>query len=154
MTRAAGAIKSFSLQVDPQGSLSVGLNVDAVEGVADHGDLSLDLTDLLVVVGEAAPAQCKGVVLLLDEIQFLNKSQLEAVIAAIHKTVQREQPVTMVGAGLPQIAELAGDAKSYAERLFKFPRIGNLEPKDAKRARPSRPPGRESPTQTKRWTWR
>jgi hypothetical protein len=134
MKRAAGALKSFSLQVDPQGSMSIGLNVDAVEGVADHGDLSLDLTDLLVVVGEAAHAQHKGVVILLDEIQFLNKSQLEAVIAAIHKTVQRELPVTMVGAGLPQIAELAGDAKSYAERLFKFPRIGNLEPKDAKRA--------------------
>lgn len=134
MKRAAGALKSFSLQVDPQGALSVGLNVDAVEGVADHGDLSLDMTDLLVAVGEAAHTQHKGVVLLLDEIQFLDKSQLEAVIAAIHKTVQRELPVTLVGAGLPQIAELAGDAKSYAERLFKFPRIGNLDPTDAKRA--------------------
>lgn len=134
MKRAAGALKSFSVQVDPQGSLSVGLNVDAVEGVADHGDLSLDLTDLLVAVGEAAYSHRKGVVLLLDEIQFLNKSQLEAVIAAIHKTVQRELPVTMVGAGLPQIAEMAGDAKSYAERLFKFPSIGNLDPTDAKRA--------------------
>lgn len=48
--------------------------------------------------------------------------------------VQRKLPITMVGAGLPQIAELAGDAKSYAERLFKFPALGNLSPEDAKAA--------------------
>lgn len=67
-------------------------------------------------------------------MQFFDTSQLEALIAAIHKTVQRGLPITMVGAGLPQIAELAGDAKSYAERLFKFPRIGNLADPDARRA--------------------
>jgi len=73
-------------------------------------------------------------VLLLDEIQFLRREQLEAVVAAIHKTVQRELPITMVGAGLPQIAELAGEAKSYAERLFKFPDIGVLSEADANAA--------------------
>lgn len=67
-------------------------------------------------------------------MQFLSTTQLEALISALHKTVQRGLPVTMVGAGLPQIAELAGDAKSYSERLFKFPRIGNLDDKDARAA--------------------
>jgi hypothetical protein len=76
----------------------------------------------------------KGLVLLFDEVQFLSTTQLEALISALHKTVQRGLPVTMVGAGLPQIAELAGDAKSYSERLFKFPRIGNLGDKDARAA--------------------
>lgn len=60
--------------------------------------------------------------------------QLEAVIAALHKMVKRKLPVTLVGAGLPQIAELAGDAKSYAERLFKFPSIDNFGDEDAKLA--------------------
>lgn len=59
--------------------------------------------------------------------------QVEAVIQAIHKSVQRKVPVTFVGAGLPQIAEL-GDAKSYAERLFKFPKIGSLDFEDARKA--------------------
>lgn len=72
--------------------------------------------------------------LLLDEIQFLSTQQLEALITAIHKVVQRSLPLILVGAGLPQIAELAGDAKSYAERLFKFPVIGNLDVDDARRA--------------------
>lgn len=96
--------------------------------------MSRDLTDLLLAIGEAAQSTGRGLVLLLDEVQFLNKVQLEAIIAALHKTVQRDLPVTMVGAGLPQIAELAGDAKSYAERLFKFPVIGNLGDEDARRA--------------------
>lgn len=129
--RAAGVIKSFSLRVDASGTVSAGLDVDALEGVGDRGDLQHDLTDLFVAVGEAAQSAGKGVVLLYDEIQFLEQTQLEALISAIHKTVQRALPITLVGAGLPQIAELAGDAKSYAERLFKFPRIGHLNAEDA-----------------------
>ena len=134
ITRAAGVLKSFTLTVDPSGVLTAGIDVDAYEGLADRQDLQADLTDLLVAVGEAAQDVDRGVVLLFDEVQFFDTPQLEALIAAIHKTVQRGLPITMVGAGLPQIAELAGDAKSYAERLFKFPHIGNLADADARRA--------------------
>lgn len=132
--RAASVLKSFSIQVDPSGSLTLGIDVDAIEGQADSGSLLRDLSDLFVAVGEAARDEKRGVVLLYDEVQFLTQHQLEALIAALHKTVQRGLPVTMVGAGLPQIAELAGDAKSYAERLFKFPHIGGLGSQDARRA--------------------
>lgn len=130
LARAASVLKSFTLTLDQTGAVTAGLDVEALEGLADHGDLALDLTDLLVAVGEAAQSRKRGVVLLLDEIQFLSAQQLEAMITAIHKTVQRGLPIILVGAGLPQIAELAGDAKSYAERLFKFPTIGNLRPPD------------------------
>lgn len=84
-----------------------------------------------MALGQAAEDHKTGVVLLLDEVQFLHRDQLEAIVAALHKTVQRALPITMVGAGLPQIAELAGEAKSYAERLFKFPSIGVLDQADA-----------------------
>lgn len=131
---ALAVLRSFTLSVDGAGSFTLGMATPPAEGYADHGDLVLDLTDLLVALGEAARSVGRGVVLLLDEIQFLQRPQLEALIAALHKVVQRELPVTLVGAGLPQIAELAGDAKSYAERLFKFPRIGELNPQDARRA--------------------
>jgi hypothetical protein len=128
---AAAVLQSFTLTFDPAGAWSAWFGVEAAEGFADHSNLSMDLTDVVVAVGEAAAERDRGVVLLLDEIQFLNAAQLEAVIEALHKTVQRKLPVTLVGAGLPQIAELAGDAKSYAERLFKFPGIGNLSKEDA-----------------------
>jgi predicted ATPase len=131
---AAAVLRSFTITVDAAGTWSAGLDVDAAEGFADHADLALDLTDVFVALGEAAKERERGVVLLLDEVQFLSKQQLEATIEALHKMVQRKLPVTLVGAGLPQIAELAGDAKSYAERLFKFPSIGNLGEVDAKAA--------------------
>ena len=143
--RLAAVIRSFTLAVDPDGRITAGLDAQPEEGAADSGDLVVDLTELLVAVGEAAAEHKTGLVLLLDEIQFLRREQLEAIVAAIHKTVQRELPITMVGAGLPQIAELAGEAKSYAERLFKFPAIGDLD-EDEARAALSKPAAEEGAT--------
>ena len=131
---AAAVLKSFTVSLDPSGTWSAGLDVAAAEGFGDHANLALDLTDVFLAIGQAASERGRGVVLLFDEIQFLSKQQLEAIIEALHKMVQRKLPITLVGAGLPQIAELAGDAKSYAERLFKFPAIGVLTPEDAKAA--------------------
>lgn len=130
--RAASVLKSFSLTVKPDGTISAGLDVDAAGGLGDSGNLSEDLTDLLVALGEAAKESETGVVFLLDEVQFLESPDLEALIAALHKTVQRSLPITLVGAGLPQIPRLAGEAKSYSERLFTFPRIGELPAADAR----------------------
>lgn len=127
---AAGVLQSFTLTFDPAGAWSAGVGVEAAEGYADQANLSMDLTNVFLALGEAATERGRGVVLLLDEIQFLSTGQFEALIEALHKVIQRKLPITLVGAGLPQIAEFAGDAKSYAERLFKFPRIGNLSPQD------------------------
>ncbi|WP_157007011.1 ATP-binding protein [Agromyces laixinhei] len=132
--RAAEVLSAFAVSVDRHGAFSVSWDVPPAEGQGDHGDLGMDLTDVFVALGEAAAEQGRGVVLLIDELQFLGRSQLEALIQAVHKTVQRRLPITFVGAGLPQIAELAGDAKSYAERLFTFPRIGSLEGEAAREA--------------------
>ena len=98
---------------------------------------------MLVGLGEAAQEQGGGVVFLLDQVQFLTTIELEALIAALHKTVQRQLPITLVGAGLPQLPRLAGEAKSYAERLFEFPIIGELSGDEAREAltRPAKPAG-------------
>ncbi len=128
MRRAARVLKAFHLTVSTDGTLAAGFDVDAEAGVADSGYLRDDLTDLLVALGEAAREQDTGVVFLLDEVQFLQTAELEALIMALHKTVQRNLPITLVGAGLPQLPRLAGEAKSYAERLFRFPNLGALDP--------------------------
>jgi hypothetical protein len=132
--RAAGVLKSFSVTVSTDGSVSAGIDIDPVEGQADSGNLSDDLTDLLVALGEAAQERENGVAFLIDEVQFLRSVEFEALIAGLHRTVQLQLPITLVGAGLPQLPRLAGEAKSYAERLFKFPRIGQLAPPEAKAA--------------------
>jgi hypothetical protein len=132
--RAAAVLRSFQVTLRPDGSVTAGFDVDPAEGLADSGQLDEDLTDVFVALGEAAQEHDSGVVFLIDEVQFLDAPEFEALIAAIHKTVQRQLPITLVGAGLPQLPRLAGEAKSYAERLFKFPRIGRLSDDQARAA--------------------
>jgi hypothetical protein len=126
--KAAAILKSFTLTFSPDGGMAAGLDVDALAGAADSGALSEDLSDLFVAVGDAAAEHEVGVVFLLDEIQFLKPTDLEALIVALHKCARRGLPITLVGAGLPQIPRLAGEAKSYSERLFRFVTIGRLDP--------------------------
>src|ERR1044072_3139648 len=128
--RALGTLKSFSYAL-PDGT-SISLNVDAIAGSADSGVLAEDTTDLLVATGEAAKDRGRGLLLAIDEVQYLTADELAAVISAIHRTVQLGLPVILVGAGLPQLPGLAGNAKSYAERLFDFPEIGSLNDDDGR----------------------
>ena len=125
--RAASVLKSFTLVFNPDGAVTAGLDVEALAGVGDSGAIAEDLSDLFVALGEAAQAEGTGVVFLLDEIQYLKADEFEALIASLHKCARRSLPITLVGAGLPQIPRLAGEAKSYSERLFQFPRIGELD---------------------------
>jgi AAA ATPase-like protein len=127
---ALGTLKSFSYTL-PDGT-SIALNVDAIPGSADSGVLAEDTTDLLVAVGEAVKDRDRGLLIAIDEVQYLASEELAALISAIHRTVQLGLPVILVGAGLPQLPGLAGNAKSYAERLFDFPEIGSLGADDAK----------------------
>lgn len=113
-------------------STSVSINVDALTGVADSGDLSDDLTDLLVEAGKAAADRNTGIVLAIDEVQYLSSHELGALLSAIHRTVQLDLPVVLVGAGLPQLPGLSGEAKSFAERLFEFPQIWSLADSEAR----------------------
>lgn len=125
--RAAAVLRSFTVTFNPDGGMTAGLDVDALAGMADSGLLSEDLGDLFVAVGEAAQEQGVGAIFLLDEVQFLRSAELEALIVALHRCARRSLPITMVGAGLPQMPRLAGEAKSYSERLFRFVEIGRLD---------------------------
>ena len=142
LRKAAAVLKSFTFTFNPDGAITAGLEVEARAGLADSGVIAEDLTDLLVSLGEAAQEQKTGVVFLLDEIQYLKAEELEAFFTALHKCARRSLPVTLVGAGLPQIPRLAGEAKSYSERLFRFSTIGELEPSRDARAALSLPVGR------------
>ncbi len=113
------------------GEFDVGLDIDPERGAADSGDLEVDLTNLFIAVGEAAVERNCAVAILIDEIQYLSSLELNALIMAMHKMQQLQLPLVLVGAGLPILAGMAGDAKSYAERLFNFPDIGPLEEEDA-----------------------
>ena len=106
--------------------IEVGLDFDPEPGLADNGDLEHDLQALLEVVGAAAKQANTALVLLIDELQYVEEEQLAALITALHRTAQRRLPVVLVGAGLPQLRGQMGRARSYAERLFDFPEVGPL----------------------------
>lgn len=123
--RGLGALRRFaSVFKVKAGEIEVGVEA---QGVADTGNLEIDLPDLFVVIGQAAGAASRPVALLIDEVQYLTPEDLSALIVALHKVAQRGLPILAFGAGLPQLAGLAGEAKSYAERLFDYPAIGPLE---------------------------
>ena len=130
-TRALRGLAGFAraLKLKYQ-DIEVGLDFDPEPGLADNGDLENDLPDLFEAVGVAAREAGTALVLFLDELQYVHEEQLAALITALHRCAQRRLPVTMVGAGLPQLRGQMGLAKSYAERLFDFPEIGPL-PDDA-----------------------
>jgi len=103
-----------------------GLDLGSEPGLADTGDLDNDLGDLFKTVGEAAKERGTAVALFIDELQYVQEIQLAALIAALHRCAQERLPVTLIGAGLPQLIGNTGRAKSYAERLFEFPTVGPL----------------------------
>lgn len=106
--------------------IEVGIDFEPEPGLADNGDLELDLHALLEASGQAAKEAGTALAIFIDELQYVDEAQLAALITALHRTVQRRLPVVLIGAGLPQLRGRMGRAKSYAERLFDFPEVGPL----------------------------
>ena len=133
--RGLAVLKGFMNGVKVSlGDVEVGLDIDPEKGAADSGDLESDLPNLFVAVAEAADERKIPVALLIDELQYFNQKELSALIMAMHKMQQRQLPMVLLGAGLPILPGLAGESKSYAERLFNFPDIGALSEADASKA--------------------
>lgn len=133
--RALRVLKSFLNGVRVKlGDIEIGIDVDPEAGAADSGDLEADLAALFLAIGEAAADRGVPVAIIVDELQYLSANELSALIMAMHQIAQRQLPVVLVGAGLPQLVGLAGRAKSYAERMFEFPEVGALAPPDARAA--------------------
>lgn len=107
------------------GPEGIGLEVDLRK--ASEGTLTADLTDLFLELGGVAKEQGRGVIFFLDEVQFADEVHYRALISALHRANQKRLPISAAAAGLPQIPRLTGDARSYAERLFDFPTIANLD---------------------------
>ena len=133
VARAGVALRNFAsiFKVSFEG---FDFGASPAEALADSGDLERDFAEVLRAVTEAAKAAGRPVAMFIDEIQYLQPKELAALALACHEAAQRQLPFVLYGAGLPQIAKLAGDAKSYSERLFEFPAVGALTDEAAQRA--------------------
>lgn len=150
-TRGLRGLRNFAsiFKIEMAG---VDVGVEPELGLADTGNLQYDLPDLFILIGKAAEAAGRGWLLLIDEVQYLSEVDLSALIVALHRISQESLPVLLVGAGLPQVARLAGEAKSYAERLFQFPAVGALDSASAKRPLKSRLLTKRLPLHPQHWT--
>ena len=133
LRRALGALQSFELTFG-DASLKLNLGVPPEQGLADSGDLVEDLRDVMVATGTAAEEAGVGFALIIDEVQNLSREDYEALIMSLHRVKQKNLPVTFVGAGLPFLPPLTAAAKTYAQRMFVYPRIGALPDEAARDA--------------------
>lgn len=133
--RGLRVLRSFvgGLKIKP-GEVEIGLDIEPETGAADSGDIEIDLANLFEALGDAAREMDSAVAVLIDEIHYLHPRELGALIMAMHRMQQQQLPVLLLGAGLPMLPGLAGDSKSYAERLFAFPEVGALSREDSIRA--------------------
>lgn len=119
-------LASFSASIDSDGAIHLGIEAKPARGVADSGELEGDTVELLAEMGAAARDAGSGLLLALDELHELDQAGLEALSAALHQTTQMELPVALICAGLPNLPIRLIEAKTYAERLYVFPRLGAL----------------------------
>ena len=133
LRRAANLVAKFAAVFKVKAG-DLEFSVDLAPGEGDSGNLEQDLPKLLVALAEAAAERQAAIGLFIDEVQYLSPTELGAVVVACHEIAQQNLPLLFVGAGLPQVAALAGRAKSYAERLFDYPQLGPLEAEDARAA--------------------
>lgn len=134
--RGFAVLKSFvnAIKIKIGEVVEVGLDIEAELGAADSGDIEVDLPNLFLAVAEAAQEKQTAIALFIDEIQYLDLREISALIMAMHRIQQRQLPLVLVSAGLPILPALAGESKSYAERLFQFPMIGPLSAEESNQA--------------------
>jgi hypothetical protein len=110
------------------------IDVDAISGPADSGNLGADLAGLFVELGTAAKDHQTGILLTIDELHYVDRATLESLVIGLHRASQLALPIVVAGAGLPTLAATTGQTKAYAERLFTFPVIGSLTEEQATEA--------------------
>lgn len=131
-----GVFKAFSLTADPSGAVSVGIDIEPIEGVASSGRLPEDLAALFTALGETARELGVGVLVVIDELHALEPEELMALNAAVHEIGQSgvSLPVLLIGAGLPSLPNQLAEATGHAERLYDFRPLDLLDDDSAAEA--------------------
>jgi hypothetical protein len=128
-THVLGVVKSFAQRdaVTKGRPWQPGIDVPAVPGRADSGDIEIDLVELFTDIAGLAGDSGHGVAVFIDEMQDLGPDDVSALCAACHEVSQQGRPLVVVGAGLPHLPAVLSASKSYSERLFRFARIDRLD---------------------------
>lgn len=133
-----GILKAFALRTTADKGMrerwQPGIDVPAVTGRADSGDIEIDLVELFVEAAALAADTGVGIAVFIDEMQDLGAADISAICGACHELSQDTAPLIVVGAGLPHLPAVLSASKSYSERLFGYHRIDRLDRGSADRA--------------------
>ncbi|MFF0541347.1 AAA family ATPase [Nocardia thailandica] len=133
-----GILKAFALRATADKGMrerwQPGIDVPAVTGRADSGDIEIDLIELFREAAALAAAMGIGIGLFIDEMQDLGPADVSAICGACHELSQDAAPLIVVGAGLPHLPAVLSASKSYSERLFGYHRIDRLDRESADQA--------------------
>lgn len=133
-----GILKAFALRATADKGMrerwQPGIDVPAVTGRADSGDIEIDLVELLMEAAALAGDIGVGIAIFIDEMQDLGAADVSAICGACHELSQDTAPLIVVGAGLPHLPAVLSASKSYSERLFSYHRIDRLDRESADQA--------------------
>lgn len=133
-----GILKAFALRSTADKGMrdrwNPGIDVPAVTGRADSGDIEIDLVELLIEAAALVRDQGVGIAVFIDEMQDLGAADISAICGACHELSQDAAPLIVVGAGLPHLPAVLTASKSYSERLFSYHRIDRLDRESADQA--------------------
>lgn len=130
LTWVRRVFKAFSLKADPgTGSYSFEVDIEPARGYADSGDLDRDLPEMLTELATLAGHHGVGLLVAVDELQEVERSTLSALNSSVHRMGQGAEPLPflLAGAGLPSLRRILPEATSYAERLYEYWHIGQLD---------------------------
>ena len=126
-----GILKAFALRATADKGMrerwQPGIDVPAVPGRADSGDIEIDLVELLMEAAQLARDIGVGIAVFVDEMQDLGPTDVSAICGACHELSQEAAPLIVVGAGLPHLPAVLSASKSYSERLFGYHKIDRLD---------------------------
>ncbi|WP_280346799.1 AAA family ATPase [Nocardia neocaledoniensis] len=130
-----GILKAFALRATADKGMrerwQPGIDVPAVTGRADSGDIEIDLIELFKEAAALAADIGVGIGIFIDEMQDLGPTDVSAICGACHELSQDGAPLIVVGAGLPHLPAVLSASKSYSERLFSYHRIDRLDRESA-----------------------
>ncbi|MFC4373953.1 AAA family ATPase [Nocardia halotolerans] len=130
-----GILKAFALRATADKGMrerwQPGIDVPAVTGRADSGDIEIDLIELFKEAAALAADIGVGIGIFIDEMQDLGPADVSAICGACHELSQDGAPLIVVGAGLPLLPAVLSASKSYSERLFSYHRIDRLDRESA-----------------------
>jgi len=128
------ALSFIRFNVNVDGGVSFGVDLSGIGGSnAATGNISGDLSRLVRDLSAVCEKSKTGIALFFDEAQDFSNEDLHAINTLSHRAGQERYRLVITVAGLPTLPSRLAETNSYAERLYQFDELRELD-EEASRA--------------------